>query len=500
MNRKYNMDLRDYFIDYRKCMLIYLAFIFVFIFAMFTEENFAHPENEIILIVLVSILGLIAIYFSHKNKLELHKVALVLIIIFGLLMVFLTPPFSFTDEPAHFTRSELITEGSLYPEFTEKGIYVNDYYFIFQQSYNGVTILTENNNYHNPITNHKGYWEWTTSSPVYSYLISALGILLAKLLSLPAIWAIYLSRIANLIFYGAVTYYMIKIIPKFKLPLLIFATMPLCISQASSLSYDAFILTFTLIIITYFIKMYDGEVNRKNLAIFFISILLISLIKQPYLMLSFLTLLIPFKDKRQKICAGVSTLAIILLTLFSASSFFTSLFMATAAVSHNPSVPANTSLIGQANFILSNPSIIFALIKHIIISIPNLFILKSNFFHYTGFKGIKLINLMYVLFFIGFSLFYKIDVELKKKEKGILALIFLITYIGIYAIFYLTWSPVGSNAILGVQSRYFLPVIALIPLILNTKYKKIENKEIYIFTFIIICLTGLALLPVAHFY
>lgn len=479
-------------------MLIYLALILVFIFAMFTPENFAHPENEIIIISLVSVLGLIAIYFSHKNKLELHKVALVLIIIFGLLMVFFTPPFSFTDEPAHFTRSELITEGSLYPKFTDNGIYVDDYYFVFQQSYFGTTILTENNGYTNPITDHKGYWEWTTSSPVYSYLLSALGILLAKLLNLPAIWAVFLSRMANLILYGAVAYYMIKIIPKFKLPLLIFATMPLCISQASSLSYDAFILTFTLIILAYFIKMYYGEINKKNLAIFFISILLISLIKQPYIMLSFLTLLIPFEDKRQKIYVGLSALAIILLTIFSASSFFTSLFMTTA--SHNPSVPANTSLIGQTNFILSNPLIVLSLIKNIIISIPNLFILKSNFFHYTGYKGIKLINMLYVLFFIGFSLFYKIDIEFKKRERAILALIFLITYIGIYGIFYLTWTPVGAKTILGVQSRYFLPVIMLIPLMIPNKFKKIENKENYIFTFIIISLTGMFLLVITHFY
>lgn len=494
------MDLKDYFIDYRRCMLIYLAFIIVFIFAMFTQENFAHPENELIFIVLVSIIGLISIYYSYRNKLEYHKVALVLIIIFGLLMVFFTPPFSFIDEPAHYTRSELITEGSLYPEFTENGIYVEDYYFVFQQSYYGTTILTENNHYDNPITSHKGYWEWTTSSVFYSYLISALGILLAKLLHLPAIWALYLSRIANLALYGAVAYYMIKIIPKYKLPLAIFATMPLCISQVSSVSYDAFTLTFVLIILTYFVKMYCGEVNRKNLAIFLISVLLISLIKPHCLMLLFLTLLIPFNDKRQMACVGLSILVITLLTIFSVSSSFITLFSPTYAISHNPSVPANTSIMGQAMFLLSSPLNILAFFKNVIISIPDLFILKSSFFHYGDYKGMKLINIMYVLFFIAFSLFHKIDIEFNKKERIITALVFLIAYIGIYAVFYLNWTTVGMDGILGVQSRYLLPIIWLLPLIFNTKYKKIENKEIYIFTFIIICLTGLFLLPITHFY
>ena len=135
-----------------------------------------------------------------------------------------------------------------------------------------------------------------------------------------------------------------------------------------------------------------------------------------------------------------------------------------------------------------------------VVSIPDLFLLKANFFHYTGYKGIKLINFLYVIFYLGVSLFYKLDVNLKKKERIILALIFLIAYVGIYIIFYLTWSPLGSTTILGVQSRYFLPVIALLPLIINVKSRQIEINELYIFTFIIICLTGLFLLPIAHFY
>ncbi|MBQ9026617.1 MAG: DUF2142 domain-containing protein [Methanobrevibacter sp.] len=493
------MNIKDYFTDYRKCMIVFIAFIFVFIFAMFTPENFADYQNEVIFILLVTVLGLFSIYFSYKNKLKLHNVALVLIIIFGLLLIFFTPPMSFPDESAHFTRAELITEGHLYPEITDKGIYVDSYYFGLQQSYYGTTIL-DNGSYNDQITDHKGYWEWTTSSPFYSYLLSALGIGIAKLLNLTTIWALYLSRIANLIFYGAVAYFMIKIIPKYKLHLLVFSTIPLCISQASSSSYDAFILTFTLIIITYFVKMYLGEVNGKNLAIFLISVLLISLIKQPYIILAFLVFALPFEDEKLKKISIAAIIAMIVLAVLSVESLFSSLFTTTAIQTYNTSSTTNVSFVGQTRFIFSNPLIIFTLIKDMVVSIPDLFLLKANFFHYTGYKGIKLINFMYVIFYLAFSLFYKIDIELRKRERIILALIFLITYVGINVIFYLTWSPLGSSTILGVQSRYFLPIIALLPLIINTKYKEIEINEIYIFTFIIICLMGLFLLPITHFY
>ena len=190
----------------------------------------------------------------------------------------------------------------------------------------------------------------------------------------------------------------------------------------------------------------------------------------------------------------------VVLAVLSVGSLFSSLFTTTAIQTYNTSSTTNVSFVGQTRFIFSNPLIIFTLIKDMVVSIPDLFLLKANFFHYTGYKGIKLINFMYVIFYLVFSLFYKIDIELRKKERIILALIFLITYVGINIIFYLTWSPLGSSTILGVQSRYFLPIIALLPLIINTKIKEIEIDEIYIFTFIIICLTGLFLLPITHFY
>ncbi|WP_407378498.1 DUF2142 domain-containing protein [Methanobrevibacter sp.] len=484
------MDVKNYFNDYKKYMLIYIVFVIVFLFAMYNEKLFADYQYKVIFLLITTIIGLTSIYYAYKNKMELHKIGLVLIIIFGLMMVFLAPPMSFPDEATHFTRAELMSEGHLYPNMTENGVYVNNYYFNMNQAQNGATII--NHDFNNPITDHKGYWEYTTDSPFYSYILSALGILLAKILNLTEIWALYFARIANLLLYGIVAFFMIRTIPKFKLPLLIIATMPLCLSQASSPSYDAFILTFSLIIITYFIKMYCDEINRKNLAVFFISILLISLIKPPYVILAFLTLILPYEESRHKKYSLIIALLLIVLTMISVSSIF---------VSFADTAPASTvSRGGQLQFIISQPQVLINLAKNIIVSIPDLLIMKSNYFHYADFEGYKLFNILYILSFLVFSLFYKLDVDLEKNKRIILSIIFLIIYIGIYGILYLQWTPVGSNVILGVQTRYFLPIIFMIPLIINLKNKKIENKDMYVLTFIIIFLTGLMMLPITHYY
>ncbi len=492
------MIVKNHFSDYSKCIGLYIISTLLFVFAMFTNENFAHYQNEVIFIGLCFILGMIVLYYSYKHKMELNKIALIIILVFGLLLIFFTPPFSYIDEAAHYSRAELISEGSLYPEITDKGVFVNDYFFSFQDSYHGTTILSENS-YNNPITDHKDYWPSTTENPFYPYLLSGFGILIAKLLNLTAIWALYFSRIANLLFYGVTAYFMIKIIPKYKLHLLVFSTIPLCISQVSYSTYDAFILTFTLIILTYFIKMYLGEVDRKNLAVFLISILLVSLIKQPYVLLTLLILVVPFKDDKLKKYSIIVVIIMFVLTLLSVSSILT-LFMAPTVTTTTVGLITNISAVGQTRFIASNPFIILTLIKDMIISIPYIFLLKSNFFHYTGYKGVKLVNFISILFFILFSLFYRLDINLNKKERRILGLICVLVYVGINIILYLIGTPVGYGVILGVQARYFLPVIGLLPLIINTKYKIIENKEIYIFTMIIICLTGLFMLPVTHFY
>ena len=239
--------------------------------------------------------------------------------------------------------------------------------------------------------------------------------------------------------------------------------------------------------------MYCGEINEKNLAIFFIPILLISLIKPPYILLGFLTLVLPFKESKYKKYSIIFSIILIAITVLSVSSIFTSMFVQSA--------PASTvSRAGQMQFIMSNPLILIDLAKNMIVSIPDLFIMKSNYFHYADFEGYKLFNILYIIAFLAFSLFYKLDINLEKNKRIILSIIFLIIYIGIYGILYLQWTPVGSNVILGVQTRYFLPIIFMVPLIINLKNKKIENKEMYVLTFIIIFLSGLMMLPITHYY
>lgn len=481
----------------KKYILIYITTIITFIIATFQLKNYLYFKTELILIGLIVILGTFTILYSFNNKKELHKVAFLIIIIFGLLMVFLSPPMAYPDEATHFTRSELLTTGVLYPENTENGYLVNDYYFNLNQAKQSLTIL--NNNFNDSIDNSKSYWPTCTQSPFYSYLPSALGIIIAKLCNLTAIWALWLGRLANLLFYGGIASIAIKKATKYKLPLLVVATMPLTISQISSMSYDAFIITLTILAIGYLIYMYKNKVRNKDLAIFFISCLLISLIKPPYILLSLLILIVPkenFKNKNTYIYSIVTIAILFLATFFSVGHLFDSFFTTSKPLTSS-TVNSSISLAGQLNHILSNPT---TLIVFPIKSFFNVFITNLSYYHYADFNGLKFLNLAYFIFFTIFSIFYQHKIDLSKIKRGFLLLIFLAIYFGMFFILYLQWTPVGANTILGIQGRYFLPALPLIPLIFNINNEKFENKDFLTITLIISFLAGLFILMIAHYY
>lgn len=482
-------NLKEELIDNRKYLIIYILLIIAFGLIMLDSINYQYWHFEAISIPAMTVIGIILILFSFKKKSELHNVALVLIIVFGLIMVFLAPPMVHPDEMNHFTRAELLSEGILYPENTDR-VLVNDYYFPLNEAQDGLTVF-DNPQAFDSISDHKGYTQ-TNDSPFYSYILSAIGILLAKGLHLASVFSLFFARILNLAFYAIIAYWTIKKTPSFKIGLTLIATMPIAISQAASTSYDAFIITLTLIIFSQFIIMYEKKAENKDRAIFFLSILLISLIKPPYIMLSFMILTIPkenFVENR-----NYSFMAIILIIAATVLSFGDML------MPHAISATAeNVSSGSQISYIINNPPEILNIIKDSITLIPDTFVLNSSYFHYADFNGLKVFKLLYLIFFILFAFLYRQDIDFSKRNRVIFSAIFLITYFGIFAILYLIWTPIGSDTILGVQSRYFVPIIPLLPFIVNHNEKSFEEYN-YLIMLIVTFLVGLILLVITHYY
>ena len=448
----------------KKFILIYLAGILFFVFSMFCRDNFIYFKGELIGLAILLVFGSVGILYGIRHKKEPHKVAFVIILLFGLLMVFFAPPMSFPDEAIHFARAESITEGVLYPVKTPNGYYIQDYFFEMNQAKSGTTILEYN--FSKPISDSWGYWPASTNTPFYSYLFSALGILIAKCLDLSVIWTLWLGILANLLLYGGFVYFAIKKAPVYKMPLLFMACLPIAVSQVSSFSYDGFI-------------------------------------KPPYVFLALSIFAVPkenFPSAKLQKYSAFATFAVFVIVILHFGNFFNQFIGASQHTTDYVLNSRNASFTAQMEYIMGNPAAIGTLLLFAVKSVFDVFVVNSTFYHFADFKGLILFNAIYLVFFAVFSVGYQHELNLSRKRRLILTAIVLLVYFSIFGILYCTWTPVGASYIVGIQTRYFVPMLPLIPLIVNIKHEKFENRDDLFLTLIIVFLAGLFLLTVSHYY
>lgn len=458
-------------------------------------------KGELIGLAILLVFGSFGILYGIRHKKEPHKVAFVIILLFGLLMVFFAPPMSFPDEAIHFARAESITEGVLYPVKTPNGYYIQDYFFEMNQAKAGTTVIMYD--FNKPINDSWGYWPASTNTPFYSYLFSALGILIAKCLDLSVIWTLWLGRLANLLLYGGFVYFAIKKAPVYKMPLLFMACLPIAVSQASSFSYDAFIFGCAIVMFAYFVYMYKNKFETKDLTIFFIACLLMSLIKPPYVFLALSIFAVPkenFPSAKLQKYSAIVTFAVFVIVIMYFGNFFNQFIGASQHTTDYVLNSRNASFTAQMEYIMGNPTAIGTLMLFAVKSVFDVFVVNSTFYHFADFKGLILFNAIYLVFFAVFSVGYQHELNLSRKRRLILTAIVLLVYFSIFGILYCTWTPVGASYIVGIQTRYFVPMLPLIPLIVNIKHEKFENRDDLFLTLIIVFLAGLFLLTVSHYY
>lgn len=297
--------------DNIKFILVFSISVLLFTFCEFNKSNYAHPKFELAFLILILIIGIILIQFYSKNKEDIVKITFITILIFGFLCVFTTPIMDTPDELYHFYRSELTSEGILFSSNTNDFIdtigTVDEFNKTVKHEKHGQPVgftVFESNTDTSPINISKTdfYMPFLHNSFI-GYLPQAIGILIAKLFDLNAIWLVWLGRLCNVLFYDILVSYAIKKTPIFKIPISLVATMPMSIYIASSLSIDATINGLGILAIAFALYMYKSEksLEIKDILLFDIIVFLCGICKITYILLIFLVFLIPmskFKNKK----------------------------------------------------------------------------------------------------------------------------------------------------------------------------------------------------------
>ena len=279
----------------------------------------------------------------------------------------------------------------------------------------GTTVIMYD--FNKPINDSWGYWPASTNTPFYSYLFSALGILIAKCLDLSVIWTLWLGRLANLLLYGGFVYFAIKKAPVYKMPLLFMACLPIAVSQASSFSYDAFIFGCAIVMFAYFVYMYKNKFETKDLAIFFIACLLMSLIKPPYVFLALSIFAVPkenFPSAKLQKYSAIVTFAVFVIVIMYFGNFFNQFIGASQHTTDYVLNSRNASFTAQMEYIMGNPTAIGTLMLFAVKSVFDVFVVNSTFYHFADFKGLILFNAIYLVFFAVFSVGYQHELNLSR--------------------------------------------------------------------------------------
>lgn len=479
---------------------------------------------EILFFMIILAIGFLLINFYSKNKENIVKITIATILIFGFLFVFTTPLLDAPDENYHLYRSELTSEGIItsakimdYPKTLE---FINSKYELPMDknkgNHVGMSIFktkedTEKINSKRVETNFTfGYNSFT------GYIPQAIGIKIAKLLDLNVVWLIWLGRICNLLFYTTIVGFAIKKTPMFKVPFALVTMLPMSVYMASSLSIDSSINALGLLAIAMFFKMYscpDNAITMKEILLFDIVVFFCAICKITYIFLIFLLLLIPiskFTNKKQYALMTSSNIAVLL-------TFF---YLYTAYISHTIKLPRIENLLGLENSKSINNSTIAnnslnSTAKNPLSLKTIKIVLKSAFLQlYEQYRRLfifgwmtyrsKLLTVISLAYYSIIGVFYPEKTNRSKKTRFFILLIFSIIYLSTYvAIFvgYTLYLNPDATIVRGVQGRYFIPILPLIPfMICINKDKTFKDMDLWIFTFSLIFLAATVMLTIFTYY
>ena len=429
------------------------------------------------LFAVITALMVLILYKAKKNSWKIEKTFLVCGLILGAFYVFFLPISGVPDEHAHFWRAYELSEGRLFTETDNNGntgMYIPDNL----RAATSDKYSTESNGYQAILNDidvyaSEKYVLDSTPAETYSplnYIPQVVGVWVGKILHLPLIPTMYLSRLFNMILCIIIIYFCIKYIPIMKKITFLAALFPMSMQLFSSVSADGSIICAGFAIITF--VLYSREkmkrlLNYKDvlLLIFICSVLVIS--KPVYAFLCPLLFWIPqkrFKSNRQKITIiffiGAILLSLVLLRLLFA-----------------PIGEARFDSAAQINLITSNPFIYLGIIfKNFFLS-PNQFITGAIGEH-LEWLSVDLYSPYIITFFLFFGfLCAEHETKITRSLRIFVLCSFFTIVIFTFTTMFIQWTEPGSTIIEGVQGRYFLPIILLIPLFCLPS-KKFEKRQI----------------------
>ena len=403
--------------------------------------------------------------------------------LFGIIFLFVTPPWNVPDEEKHFFRAYQVSEfqfieenpapqkvGGYLPRSLETLIWERALVAVSENTDTKMDRAGFRALFTQPLSPRDREFLVYPNPAMYSpiaYIPPAIGILAARLFEPPPILLVYAGRLTALIIYLFVVFLAIRITPIAKWVFFLLALMPLTLFQAVSLSADSFTIAAAFLMTAVILDLaYGGTAPITSFQLFrlFVVAALLALSKQAYALIALAYLIIPISriGTRRKYWGIFLSLSFLIFALIAVWCYL----IRNLYVIPTPS----TSVEGQFHFIITHPlqylMVLARTTKHIE--------LMTGFLGNLGWRPLQLPEMLVwpniIIILLALQKGPYPEMAIKFRQRLIAASIVLSTILIICTIAYIDWTPVGHPIIRSLQGRYFLPLFPFASFIFYRPY------------------------------
>jgi uncharacterized membrane protein len=319
----------------------------------------------------------------------------------------------------------------------------------------------------------------------FAYLPQTLAIFFCRILKSPPLIMLYIGRLFNLAFWIFIIYFLIKAASSVRWLLFIVCLMPMHLFLASSLSQDAVVNIYALVVISLTLLLMEksSPVKIHLWLLLFLVAFCLSLSKFVYSPLVLLLLLIPSdnypKHKKWFILGFLYVVCIfgLILWLHSNNPVSTSLY-------HFQLTPTN-----KFKWILMNP------FNFIVINVRTLwnfkFFLMQSFIGNLGWLDAPLpfsVIFLYSIMILLTALFL-VNTDFKLHTRIFLLSLFFICVLSLHGSVYLLFNKVNVIKIGYLQGRYYIAIAPVLLLALSGLIKPIHRNYLALLKIFILLAT-----------
>ena len=230
-------------------------------------------------VILCSVIGmsLLMMLIVLEPKEEHLYAAMVFVI--GLIFMAVMTPMSVPDEQFHYESAYQISSKILGEDHTIMDVTYRNYSHYSGHENVASAYWRFIDQFDQPLEMKERYETVTTDIDDLQYIVyffpQTVGVLLGRVFKLNFIKTFYFGRFTNLLFFVGCVFYSIRKAPIHKNLFGILCCMPMFIQQCSSYSYDCFTTGLCLIVIAYFLKWLHGEedITLKEAIVVFLAVL-----------------------------------------------------------------------------------------------------------------------------------------------------------------------------------------------------------------------------------